>query len=83
MVVCKHETEYEISECDGSSDVCSSHLVSGEESAQQIKMRGERLGIQTENCFVYAETNREEIGRAACRERVCQYGEGCGGAGTR
>ncbi|MBI2953665.1 MAG: DNA repair protein RadA [Chloroflexi bacterium] len=31
--------------------------VSGEESAQQIKMRAERLGITTENLYVLAETN--------------------------
>lgn len=35
--------------------------VSGEESAQQIKLRAERLGIANENCLVYAETRLEDI----------------------
>jgi DNA repair protein RadA/Sms len=35
--------------------------VSGEESAQQIRMRGERLGIDSEECLIYAETRLEDI----------------------
>ncbi|NNE66353.1 MAG: DNA repair protein RadA [Pyrinomonadaceae bacterium] len=35
--------------------------VSGEESDRQIKMRGERLGIDAESLFVLAETNLESI----------------------
>ena len=35
--------------------------VSGEESAEQIKMRAERLGIHNEECIVYAETLLENI----------------------
>lgn len=35
--------------------------VSGEESLQQTKLRGDRLGISSENLLVYAETNLEEI----------------------
>lgn len=35
--------------------------VSGEESQQQIKMRAERIGIQTDNCFVLSETNTQNI----------------------
>ena len=35
--------------------------VSGEESAEQIKMRAERLGIQNEECVVYTETLLENI----------------------
>ncbi|MDR0953952.1 MAG: DNA repair protein RadA [Rikenellaceae bacterium] len=35
--------------------------VSGEESAQQIKLRAERLGIGNEECLVYAETRLEDI----------------------
>lgn len=35
--------------------------VSGEESAEQIKMRATRLGIGNENCLVYAETQLENI----------------------
>jgi len=35
--------------------------VSGEESDQQIKMRAERLGIQSNNCFVLNETATQNI----------------------
>lgn len=35
--------------------------VSGEESERQIKMRGERLGIDAENLFLLPETNLESI----------------------
>ena len=35
--------------------------VSGEESAEQIKMRAERLGIHNEECVVYTETLLENI----------------------
>jgi DNA repair protein RadA/Sms len=35
--------------------------VSGEESERQIKMRGERLGINAENLFLLPETNLEAI----------------------
>ena len=35
--------------------------VSGEESERQIKMRGERLGLDAENLFILPETNLETI----------------------
>jgi DNA repair protein RadA/Sms len=35
--------------------------VTGEESARQIKMRGERLSISTKNCFVLTETLSQNI----------------------
>lgn len=35
--------------------------VSGEESERQIKMRGERLGLEAQNLFVLPETNLEAI----------------------
>ncbi len=37
--------------------------VSGEESAQQIKMRAERIGVHNENCLILTETNTPEIAR--------------------
>lgn len=37
--------------------------VSGEESAQQIKMRAERIGISNENCYILTETNTDKIAR--------------------
>ena len=35
--------------------------VSGEESAEQIRMRADRIGIHNENCMIYAETLLENI----------------------
>ena len=35
--------------------------VSGEESAQQIKMRAERIGVINENCLILTETNTSDI----------------------
>lgn len=35
--------------------------VSGEESQQQIKMRAERIGIQTDQCYVLSETNTQNV----------------------
>jgi DNA repair protein RadA/Sms len=35
--------------------------VSGEESDQQIKMRAERLGIRSNNCFILTETSTQNI----------------------
>ncbi|HMF56998.1 MAG TPA: ATPase domain-containing protein, partial [Pyrinomonadaceae bacterium] len=35
--------------------------VSGEESERQIKLRGERLGVQADNLFLLPETNLENI----------------------
>ncbi|MDR0682573.1 MAG: DNA repair protein RadA [Dysgonamonadaceae bacterium] len=35
--------------------------VSGEESAKQLKLRAERLGVDSENCYIVCETNLEQI----------------------
>ena len=35
--------------------------ISGEESAQQLRMRGERIGIKNENCYIFTETNTQVI----------------------
>ncbi len=43
--------------------------VSGEESAEQIKLRADRLGIENENCVIYAETNVENIINELNREK--------------
>ena len=39
--------------------------VSGEESAEQIKMRADRVGIKNQHCFIYAETNINHILKSA------------------
>ncbi len=43
--------------------------VSGEESAEQIKMRADRLGIGNDRCLIYAETLLEEITRQIVEEQ--------------
>lgn len=35
--------------------------VSGEESGSQIRLRAERIGIESDNCFVLTETNTQKI----------------------
>lgn len=35
--------------------------VSGEESSSQIKLRAERIGIRTDQCFILTETNTQKI----------------------
>jgi len=35
--------------------------VSGEESAEQIKIRADRIGVENEDCYVYSETQLENI----------------------
>jgi DNA repair protein RadA/Sms len=40
---------------------CTVLYVSGEESSKQIKLRGERIGITSENLFIYPETMIERI----------------------
>ena len=37
--------------------------VSGEESAQQIKMRAERIGVRNESCLILTETNTSDIAK--------------------
>lgn len=37
--------------------------ISGEESQQQLKMRADRIGIESEQCLILTETNTHEIAR--------------------
>ena len=39
--------------------------VSGEESASQIKLRAERIGIETEDCYILTETQTQKIFKQA------------------
>ena len=39
--------------------------VSGEESARQLKLRAERIGLENEECLIVCETNLDEIFRHA------------------
>src|SRR3546814_6973037 len=83
-VVCffffKQKTAYEMRISDWSSDVCSSDLVIGVQDEQQIQCLGrhrvelQRLGWHLEHHVQEAiDVIEVEIGRASCRERVCQY----------
>ena len=56
----KQKTAYEIMSGDWSSDVCSSDPAS-------------RLRLLVISHYIYVGLAAIEIGRASCRERVCQY----------
>src|SRR3546814_7438617 len=66
----KQKTAYEMRISDWSSDVCSSDLrLHGfhRDSARRIPICGRRQGRP------HTGYGTHEIGRASCRERVCQY----------
>src|SRR3546814_11954106 len=44
-----------------------------------IQRRVDALAVVHRNHFAEMEENRGQIGRASCRDRVCQYGVGFGG----
>src|SRR3546814_5615786 len=65
----KQKTAYEMRISDWSSDVCSSDL---RDRLRHVRGTGRRAGCPRQ----HAESARDvprEIGRASCRERVCQY----------
>src|SRR3546814_3810368 len=74
----KQKTAYEMRISDWSSDVCSSDLRWATTSAVAMLASStflkERRAVQ---CKPFGETGLlcapKEIGRASCRERVCQY----------
>src|SRR3546814_6198929 len=67
----KQKTAYEMRISDWSSDVCSSDL------SARSPMCCARWPIRprptSTPCASVSPTTRSEIGRASCRERVCQY----------
>src|SRR3546814_2049720 len=82
----KQKTAYEMRISDWSSDVCSSDLLfSQHDEAQRLQQRiaGDVLdeiavgaGLQAGGEMPRREAfgqDHEQIGRASCRERVCQY----------
>src|SRR3546814_5009353 len=80
----KQKTAYEMRISDWSSDVCSSDLQFGRQAGQRVDVFGNDLfGRRMGDFFdVHAAFARSddgdllrgaEIGRASCRERVCQY----------
>src|SRR3546814_7155874 len=80
----KQKTAYEMRISDWSSDVCSSDLMYGQFGLPDLGPRGAGYALSASSLamvFVYAAQYRRtprlhvlrEIGRASCRERVCQY----------
>src|SRR3546814_2757777 len=73
----KQETAYEMRISDWSSDVCSSDLVDLFMNRNIFSIaRGQMLrGLVVSHIklFLSFRTLTDEIGRASCRERVCQY----------
>src|SRR3546814_10358080 len=74
----KQKTAYEMRISDWSSDVCSSDLIdlvtNGIEACEQVQKAPYDLvlmDVQMPEMDGIAAT--QEIGRASCRERVCQY----------
>src|SRR3546814_3539376 len=74
----KQKTAYELRISDWSSDVCSSDLVSGDHHAPDhhalFHVDDDTVGpVRVTLQDLLRDGKREEIGRASCRERVCQY----------
>src|SRR3546814_2902118 len=80
----KQKTAYEMRISDWSSDVCSSDLIvdaldplGKHPAAPRIKRCGFGMIARDDGARVARQFGgvraREEIGRASCRERVCQY----------
>src|SRR3546814_8599142 len=74
----KQKTAYEMRISDWSSDVCSSDLRGGEHGGEgrgdggQLRRVEQAKGGEPDDGACEARRH-EEIGRASCRERVCQY----------
>src|SRR3546814_5026040 len=66
----KQKTAYEMRISDWSSDVCSSDLITRITWAAYITTTRWAVSAMTPMSWVMSMT---EIGRASCRERVCQY----------
>src|SRR3546814_5669605 len=71
----KQKTAYEMRISDWSSDVCSSDLLPAASSRQPLVARSRRWTrkIFLPNCSRSRSAAKSQIGRASCRERVCQY----------
>src|SRR3546814_7025649 len=73
----KQKTAYEMRISDWSSDVCSSDLIVAVAFDKVLAGldAAKAAGLQVKiNCVALKGVNDdEEIGRASCRERVCQY----------
>src|SRR3546814_7524940 len=68
----KQKTAYEMRISDWSSDVCSSDLSSPPGPSRTGSRRWKMCAPRASTCAA-AGSSAWEIGRASCRERVCQY----------
>src|SRR3546814_8298071 len=68
----KQKTAYEMRISDWSSDVCSSDLADAALGREGVARRHEhhRMGLDQRDGL---DAGMVQIGRASCRERVCQY----------
>src|SRR3546814_7408683 len=67
----KQKTAYEMRISDWSSDVCSSDL--HRRARRQVRRSREDLRRQERSGADRSRSAHVQIGRASCRERVCQY----------
>src|SRR3546814_8142241 len=87
VVFFKQKTAYEVRISDWSSDVCSSDLTGayrsqmtrhyGKAIVHFLAERADRLGFRSKLFLPpysgHRPRDRDQIGKAQCRERVCQY----------
>src|SRR3546814_7968208 len=83
MLLFKQKTAYEMRISDWSSDVCSSDLKTGpgrccinHPDRAASALHGIQFfleGVQRQGAVHARAVGKEQIGRASCRERVCQY----------
>src|SRR3546814_2318796 len=78
----KQKTAYEMRISDWSSDVCSSDLPAGEPLPRQVELSEVPFFPQEDyycgpaalaTVLAWGGVDTDQIGRASCRERVCQY----------
>src|SRR3546814_7164758 len=74
----KQKTAYEMRISDWSSDVCSSDLIGASSEAALSRKTKFPFKSAATACFALSSffifsTGCHQIGRASCRERVCQY----------
>src|SRR3546814_4765065 len=69
----KQKTAYEMRISDWSSDVCSSDLVVVADHVDWYEMRKIADGTDVIRKQAFDHPSMYQIGRASCRERVCQY----------
>src|SRR3546814_8124321 len=69
----KQKKAYEMRISDWSSDVCSSDLLDGSVGALIDRYQTDPVTKEVVSETVTVDQMHHQIGRASCRERVCQY----------